>query len=191
MYTVKTIEKPSDKQQGKKDRQPRAHATSSGLQTTSSLQAADDVTTQMNWPQTISSCGYCWEGHEPIANRTQANNITWRKAGLHVVILLLRVTTGHSVMCPGFRIRWSCVLDTSFTIKITITLKWRLPDDATWLVRRHSRFIFWFLAKLVSSALTSAPFASDLTSALVSSDRLSSIVGRTSRHLLEGLRFPC
>jgi hypothetical protein len=105
----------------------------------------------------------------------------------------------------GFRIRWSCVLDNSFTITLTITLKSRLPDDATWLVRRLSHFVFWFLAELVSSALSSAPFASDLVSALFSSDLvlsdltshlvfsdlLSSEVGRTKRHLLEGFRFLC
>jgi hypothetical protein len=74
----------------------------------------------------------------------------------------------------GFRIRRSCLLDNSFTITITIILKLLLPDDATWLVHRLSCFIFWFLAELISSALSSALFATDLVSTLVFSDLLQS-----------------
>jgi hypothetical protein len=76
----------------------------------------------------------------------------------------------------GFWIRRSCLLDKLFTIAITITQKSRLPHDATWLVRRLSCFIFWFLAELVSSALSSALFASVLFSSVLTSALFSAVL---------------
>jgi hypothetical protein len=69
----------------------------------------------------------------------------------------------------GFRIRRSYLLDKLFTIAITITQKSCISYDATWLVRRLSRFVFWLMAKLVSSVLSSALFPSVLTSSQFSS----------------------
>jgi hypothetical protein len=57
----------------------------------------------------------------------------------------------------GFRNRWNCLLDNSFTITTTITPKWRLPDDATWLARR-----LWSTSDLVFSLVFSDLAFSDL-----------------------------
>jgi hypothetical protein len=103
MYSAKTIQKPSGKQQGKRAGSPGnipRHQSCKPLQYShwaAHYKAADDVTTEMYSPQTISSGGYRCEGHELVVNQTHTNNITWRKAGLHiiqshVVILLLRIT---------------------------------------------------------------------------------------------------
>jgi hypothetical protein len=70
----------------------------------------------------------------------------------------------------GFRIKWSCLLDNSFKIRIKIALKERFPDDATWLVRRLL-VLGW--AGFFCSHLSSVRLWSGLRSGLLWSDLFS------------------
>jgi hypothetical protein len=63
-----------------------------------------------------------------------------------------------------FRIRRSSLLDKLFTIPITITQKWRLPDDATWLV---CRLLILSWAGFFCSQLGSVRLCSELCSVLL------------------------